>query len=142
MHLSFSLKRTHNCSSILFPTLLSLSQYKLKSNCFTGLPFSLLFTKFSSDWDSKGSAFSLGPFHSPGVIMRECVWIKKTREFQPGREQHPMRSKYHWVPKTGGCRQPTRYKGSPSTYLLTCCKGSSFFFLIAAMLKQKFVFTK
>lgn len=143
MHLNFSLKRTHNCSGILFPTLLSLSQYKLKSNCFAGLPFFLLFAKSSSDWDSKGSVFSLGPSHSPGVIMRECVWIKETREFQPGREQHPMRNKIHLVPKTVlRCRQPTRCKGSPLTYLLTCSKGSSFLFLIAAMLNQKFAFAK
>lgn len=39
MHLNFSFKRTYNCSGILFPTLLSLSQYKLKSNCFTSSPF-------------------------------------------------------------------------------------------------------
>lgn len=53
MHLNFSFKRTYNCSGILFPTLLSLSQYKLKLNCFTCSPFSLLFTKSLSDWETQ-----------------------------------------------------------------------------------------
>lgn len=35
--------------------------------------------------DSKGSAFSLGPSHNPGVITRQYAWFKETREFQLGR---------------------------------------------------------
>lgn len=142
MHLNFSFKRTYNCSGILFPTLLSLSQYKLKQfymHAFFPAVYQILI------WlgDSKGSAFSLGPSHSPGLITREYIWIMGTREFQLGREQHPGRNKCLLAPKTVlRCRKLTSYKGSSLTYLLMCCKCSSFSFLIATMLEEKFVFAK
>lgn len=101
IQLNFSFKRTYNCSDILFPTTLSLSQYKLRANWITSSPFSLLFIKTLSDWkiQSPQSPFwscSYSSFHREVYMFKgssnlggddtpwgiNAIWFQRLSEMQ------------------------------------------------------------
>lgn len=101
IQLNFSFKRTYNCSDILFPTTLSLSQYKLRANWITSSPFLLLFIKTLPDWKIQSPQPALWVL----LIFQLSLWgegveIKGTRVFQSGGRWYPKRNKCHLVPKT------------------------------------------